>query len=91
MSTTRTKTNRPQPLTDAQALASLRSTLCPACGRTKMQGMTMCSRDYYALPDDMRKALYHRLGKGYREAVTAALASLNVETPRLPEPVTKDK
>lgn len=65
-------------------LASLMSTVCPACGQEKHVRNTLCRKHYYSLPGDMRKALYHRLGAGYEEAVAAALEFLGADQFHLP-------
>ncbi len=39
-----------------------------ACGRTKKPGNTFCFRCFKALPREMQKALYKRIGQGYRAA-----------------------
>ena len=67
---------RLESLTDGQLLSSLKSETCPNCGGSKKERMTLCSRDYYQLSDPMRKALYKRIGQGYREAFVAALTQL---------------
>lgn len=67
-------------LTDRALVTSLRSTKCPACGRTKKVGQTLCLADYRALPIALRRALYARLGEGYREAVIEAFQFLEVTT-----------
>jgi len=46
------------------------------CGRPKQRGRSMCFRCYYALPNDMRRALYRRMGSGYEAAYDAAIKFL---------------
>jgi hypothetical protein len=65
-------------------LASLSSTVCPACGQLKGSRMTLCRQHYYALPNPMRKALYNRVGEGYEEALAAALDYLGADQFHLP-------
>lgn len=72
-------------LTDRALVTSLRRTKCPACGRTKKVGQTLCLADYRALPIALRRALYARLGEGYREAVIEAFQFLEVDAFRLEE------
>jgi hypothetical protein len=71
-------------LTSAKLVKSLQSVTCPACGGAKVRRQTLCRRDYFRLPQSMRKALYNLLGKGYREAVAEALAFLDVTQPVFP-------
>ena len=66
-------------LVELVCVLSLVSQICPACGRLKNKRMTLCLRDYRALPKAMQRALYDRVGHGYREAVVEALQFLNVE------------
>lgn len=63
-------------MTRKELLDSLASEVCPHCGAPKTPRMTFCRKDYYALPKEMRQALYHRFGKGYEPAFHAALARL---------------
>jgi hypothetical protein len=71
-------------LTDRNLVMSLQSTTCPSCGGTKKRAQTFCGREYLKLPQPIRKALYARLGSGYRESVAEALAYLQAEKFRLP-------
>lgn len=59
-------------------LDMLRSDEC-LCERSKQPGRTFCYRCYKALPHDMQKDLYQRMGAGYEEAVEAACAWLQTE------------
>lgn len=43
------------------------------CGRSKPRNSSLCSRDYYTLPFEMRSSLYKNFGGGYEEAYVAAL------------------
>lgn len=72
--------------TDRDLVESLRSTVCPACGRTKKTRQTLCLSDYRRLPHGQRVALYDLLGDGYREAIGAAFVTLKVSEFRTPEP-----
>jgi|WetSurMetagenome_2_1015567.scaffolds.fasta_scaffold330457_3 hypothetical protein len=65
---------------------SLRSERCPACGRKKKSRQTFCLECYRALPKDMKRALYNRIGQGYEQAFSDALIFLEVETPAFPDP-----
>ena len=56
-----------------QLLRSLQSTICPACGETKITHQSLCKGDYYALPKPMQRALYLRIDHGYAEALADAL------------------
>lgn len=71
-------------LTEEELIASLQSEICPACGRSKMFGQTLCRKQYNLLPREMQRALYQRLGEGYAEAVDAALSHLGVQRVHLP-------
>lgn len=62
-----------------RAVASLRSTTCPACGQAKKRAQTLCRRDYFKLPIPMRKALYARVGSGYEQALAESLNYLGTE------------
>lgn len=75
------------PLSGAQLVASLRSKVCPACGRAKAAMNTLCVACYGRLSPTQRVDLYDDLGDGYAEAVAAALARLGVTAPRLPPPL----
>lgn len=68
-------------MTRNELLHSLASEVCPHCGATKTPRMTFCRKDYYALPKEMRQALYHRFGNGYEEAFHAAAAYLKASQP----------
>ena len=52
---------------------SLRSSDCPHCDGRKKEGQSFCYGCYKRLPEEMRKALYRRLGAGYEEAFEAAV------------------
>jgi len=43
------------------------------CGREKLKGNSLCRQCYKALPDEMQKALYRKLGHGYEEALDDAV------------------
>lgn len=75
-----------------QLVRSLHSMVCPACGRRKKYGHTLCGRDYRALPPLMRTALYLRIGAGYERAITEAMDRLGATTFILPgdSPCRKD-
>lgn len=62
-----------------RCVQSLRCTTCPACGRFKNPGMSLCRTQYHILPPELRKALYCRIGEGYESAMTDALTFLKVE------------
>jgi len=49
------------------------------CGRSKQPRRTFCYRCFKALPYDMQKELYKRMGAGYEEAVESACAWLQTE------------
>lgn len=42
------------------------------CGARKAPMQTFCSSDYFALPKDIRNALYNRIGEGYEQAYAEA-------------------
>ncbi len=49
------------------------------CGAKKKPGQPFCYRCYRTLPEEMRKALYRRVGNGYEQAYDAAVAWLTGE------------
>jgi len=59
-------------------IQSLASNEC-LCGRPKKPRNTFCYQCYQALPAEMQKALYLRLGDGYEEAVDEACQHLQQE------------
>lgn len=64
--------------TDTKLLEHLLGTQC-ACGSVKQTRMSHCRECYYALPEGERRALYHRIGKGYAEAYVISLATLRAK------------
>jgi tRNA(Ile2) C34 agmatinyltransferase TiaS len=62
-----------------QAWNELKSQVCPACNRQKDDFKSFCRRCYFALPEDMKKALYRRFGHGYEEAHEEAREHLKGE------------
>lgn len=75
------------PLSDRQIVASLRSAVCPACGRVKKTAQSLCYSCYQRLSPAQRVALYDDLGNGYDDAIEAAFDRLGVVTPHLPAAV----
>jgi hypothetical protein len=75
---------------DRALLESLASTVCPACAGKKKRRETFCSRDYYQLPREDRRALYGTVASGrYRPAVLSAMKTFNLtefHMPPEPEP-----
>lgn len=69
----------------SDALRSLFSTLCPACGKSKVARQTLCRADFMKLPAGQRKHLYDGTGEGYEEAIEAAFKSLGVTEPHWPK------
>lgn len=47
------------------------------CRKTKQRGRSLCYHCYQALPDDMKKDLYQKLGDGYEKAYDDAVSWLN--------------
>ena len=47
------------------------------CGRAKRSRETFCGRCYFLLPKAIRSALYRRIGEGYEQAYSAAIAHLD--------------
>ena len=68
----------------SEMVASLRSGICPACGRGKIVKQSVCRACYIALPSCVRARLYKGIGKGYEQAFGDAMASLKVEALQLP-------
>lgn len=60
-----------------QAVESLRSGTCPACGAGKTPMRTFCGGCYGRLPSPLATALYRGVFEGYLEAVLAALDYLS--------------
>lgn len=71
--------------TKQQLIASLDSHKCPACNSGKASMRTFCPGCYYKLPEEMRKALFRPLGRGYEQAIERALNHLGVTNPVFPE------
>lgn len=59
-------------------LKELRSTTC-ACEREKAPYRSFCARCFRALPGDLQRGLYRRMGDGYEEAYEAAFRWLQRE------------
>lgn len=66
----------PGRLTDLELVQALGREEC-RCGAYKKGGLSLCGKCYRALPLDLQRALYARLGRGYREAYEAACAFLD--------------
>jgi hypothetical protein len=65
--------------------ASLFSSVCSACGRSKKPRDSICGWDYRQLPMDMKAALYDLMGDGYEEAFVEAMRHLGHDRIALPE------
>lgn len=63
---------------------SLKSNLCPACGRGKSLDRSLCFSCYTSLPSVSRTFLYRMIGRGYEEAMLQALSELGVRKPHWP-------
>ncbi len=85
----RESTERPNPmgfdLTTLLITRSFRSTTCPCCGRVKQSSNAFCYKCFKSLSPSLQHALYLRFGEGYEGAFAAALASLKVTKPVIPE------
>ena len=57
-------------------LKELRSNEC-FCGKSKKRGYSFCTGDYLALPGDIQRALYKRIGEGYEQAYEEAVKWLS--------------
>lgn len=57
-------------------LASLRGAVCPRCGERKRPSTSLCFACYGELPREMKNALYSKFGKGYEQALEAAIDRL---------------
>jgi hypothetical protein len=56
-------------MTDKQTiLEDFLGSVCSGCGGKKKPKMSHCRNCYYALPQQMRLALYRRFGAGYEQA-----------------------
>ena len=58
-----------------ELIRKLRGTEC-VCGGSKQARMSHCRKCYWALPPEMRQAMYRLMGKGYEEAYKTSLAEL---------------
>ena len=58
-----------------QILENLQGTMC-FCGKSKGTRKSHCSKCYYKLPPEMRKALYQKFFEGYEEAFVESLKFL---------------
>ena len=65
-----------QQLDPRTVIISLKSRICPACGRPKGSGMSLCGGDYRSLPATLRQSLYARVGHGYENALFESLMFL---------------
>lgn len=65
-------------MTDLELVKELVRKTC-RCGAAKKAHQTFCLRCYQSLPGMMQRALYARLGKGYREAYHQAAEFLDTE------------
>ena len=50
------------------------------CGRAKGHGYSLCATCFHALPENLRSALYKRIGEGYDEAYARACRVLDLAT-----------
>jgi tRNA(Ile2) C34 agmatinyltransferase TiaS len=71
-------------------IASLRSTICPACGGAKKVKQTFCQYCYFDLPNAIRAHLYRLIGRGYEEALAEAMQHLTKTQFILPKEATND-
>jgi hypothetical protein len=67
-------------ITADQAVEELDGTTCKGCGRLKDSGKSHCRKCYFALPVDMRRALYRRIGQGYEAAYAESLKYLGARS-----------
>jgi hypothetical protein len=65
-------------LTDLELVKELVSETC-RCSSPRKQHQTFCQACYFRLSPAAQKALYARLGKGYREAYEAAVEFLDAQ------------
>lgn len=62
-------------MTLREILTVFKAEVC-ACGKQKKPRMSHCRDCYYALPLEMRQALYSRFSEGYEEAYEASITYL---------------
>lgn len=62
------------------ALVNRRSTNKCSCGQKKPSWKTFCYHCYDSLPEQIKRDLYKRVGKGYEEAYATAKAYLKGDT-----------
>jgi ribosomal protein L32 len=67
-------------------LSSLRCGKCPSCGDRKRPNTSLCFKCFYAIPVDMRHALYRRFGEGYEEAIAEAITHVGNSEQHWPNP-----
>lgn len=61
-------------------LRELKSDGC-MCGKPKKKNFSFCWTCFQRLPEEMRKSLYRRMGRGYEEAYDAAVRYLSGDAP----------
>lgn len=69
-------------LTDGQIRGSLGAIDCLGCGDKKQRRKSHCRACYFALPPELRSALYQKFGEGYEEAFRESIDYLRMtQTP----------
>lgn len=63
---------------ERQALKSFNCEQCPACPAPKQKGKSFCTKCYFKLPVEQRKALYMKFGQGYELAFLRAMKTLGL-------------
>jgi len=53
--------------------------ICPSCAGVKRKASALCKACYYALPENLRAALWSRFGWGYEQAFDEAMQFLAVK------------
>ncbi len=66
-------------LTPRNLAASLKSEICPACGRRKAARRSLCWRCWQRLPRWLQRALFQSIDQGYDRAMLQALRELGAE------------
>ena len=72
--------------TTKTAIASLRSKVCPACGKAKKARQSLCYPCYKRLPRERQSDLYKGVGEGYEQALDWALTLLGTTVPYMADP-----
>lgn len=71
-----------KPFGIGEAMQSLLSQTCPACGNLKLPKKSLCRDDYFRLPSSMQNNLYRDIQQGYVEHLNRARSWLHDNPPK---------